>query len=89
MDEGMRRLSLLGLVGETKIGPVVARHQIVVHAATEVLLGDLAARGALVTIFREATHILDHGELATALMVQREAAALGRRRREQLLRERV
>lgn len=83
-------LRLLGaLVGEAELGPILARHQLVVHAAAEVLLGDVAAHRVLIAILGETAHVPDHGAPATALMVQREAAALRRRRREQPLRERV
>lgn len=87
-DRGMR-LRFLGLVGETKLGPFLARHQVVVHAAAEVLLGDIATRCVPVAVVRQAAHIFDHGALAVALMIQRKAAALRRRRCEQFLRERV
>ena len=60
-----------------------------VHAAAEVLLGDVATHRVLIAIFGQAAHVPDHDALATALMVQWEAAALGWRWREQLLRERV
>jgi len=60
-----------------------------VHAAAEVLLGDVATHRVLIAIFGQAAHVPDHDALATALMIQWEAAALGWRWREQLLRERV
>lgn len=85
----LRLLGALELVGEAELGPILARHQVVVHAAAEVLLGDVAAHRVLIAILGQAAHVPDHGALATAFMVQRKAAALRRRRREQPLRERV
>lgn len=85
----LRFLDALDLFDEAELGPILARHQIVVHAAGEVLLGDVAAHRVLIAILGQAAHVPDHGALATAFMVQREAAALRRRRREQPLRERV
>lgn len=78
----LRFLGAVDLVVEAELGPILVRHQVVVHAAAEVLLGDVAAHRVLIVILGQAAHIPDHGALATALMVQREAAALRRRRRE-------
>lgn len=78
-----------GFVDVAEFGPVLARHQIVIHAAAEVFLGDVAAHRALIAILGEAAHILDHGAFAAAVMIQRETAAFRWRRREQFLRERV
>lgn len=87
---GPRRDLYLGLVDvEAELGPILASHQVVVHTAAEVLLSDVAAQFVSVLMFRQAAHILDHNALADAFMIQREAAALGWRRREQFLRERV
>lgn len=58
-----------GFVGVAEFGQVLARHQIVIHAAAEVFLGDVAAHRALIAILGEAAHILDHGEFATAVMI--------------------
>lgn len=81
---------LVGFVAfEAKVGPIVARHQVMVHAAAEVLLGDVAAHRVLITIVGQAAHILDHDAFAAALMIQRKTAAFRWRRLEQLLRERV
>jgi len=85
----LRFLGAFDLVSEAELGPIFACHQVVVHAAAEILLGDVAAHRVLTAILGQAAHVPDHGALATALMVQREAAALRWRRREQLLRERV
>lgn len=85
----LRFLGALDLVGEAELGPILARHQVMVHAAAEVLLGNVAAHRVLTAILGQTAHVPDHSALATALMVQREATALRRRRREQPLRERV
>lgn len=85
----LRFLGTLDLVGEAEFGPILARHQVVVHAAAEILFGDVAAHRVLIAILGQAAHVPDHSVLTTALMVQREAAALRRRRLEQPLRERV
>lgn len=82
-------LRFLDLVDETELGPILARHQIVVHTTAEIFLGDIATHRILIAVFGQAAHIFDHSALAAALMVQRKAAALRGRRREQLLRERV
>lgn len=71
-----------GFVGEAELGPILARHQIVVHAAAEILLGDVTAHRVLIAILGQAAHILDHGTFTTALMIQRETAAFRWRRRE-------
>lgn len=66
-----------GIVAKPEISHLVPQHQLAVHAALQVLLGNQAARvivGALGAL--EAGQVLDHDGLAFTFMVQRERAAL-------------
>lgn len=78
-------LRFLDFIGETELGPVLARHQIVVHTTAEIFLGNIATHRILIIVLGQAAHIFDHCALAAALMVQRKTAPLRGRRREQLL----
>lgn len=65
-----------------ELAPVLLGHQVVLHATFEVDLGELAAGGVLLAFVVQTQHVIEHGSLALAFVVEGERALDGRRRRE-------
>jgi len=51
----------------------------VIHAATQIFLGKITAQCILIAILGQAAHVFDHAALTIAFMIERKAAAVGRR----------
>lgn len=64
---------------ESQLGPVLAEHQVVGHAALEVVLRDVAAVAHDIVVLVHAAHVLDHERLANAFVVEGETSLFRRR----------
>lgn len=84
------RAGLVGLlVFEAQFVPSGGLHKLMTHATVKVVSGLLSANGVLIVVATQTTHIQNIVFLAEMLVVQREAAFVGRSGYKSLLVEGV